>query len=127
MKLSIDTDIDALYITFNDNKVAQTIQLELEINVDVDANNKVVGLEVLHYSKLKEWTNELLQADDLSLAKDAIVFYMHQGYNAAWFSLSDMNEYYTVCKIYLEGEQSIHFDLVQNFIQAEVDFIIKHR
>lgn len=125
MKLSIDNQVDALYITFNDNKVAETIQLELEINVDVDDNNKVVGLEVLHYSKLKQWTKELLEENNLSLSNDAIVFYLHQGYNTAWFNLRDMNK--QVCMTYLEGEQDIQFDFVQNFIQAEVDFIIKHR
>ena len=123
MKLSIDTDIDALYITFNDNKVAQTIQLELEINADIDTNNRVVGLEVLSYSKLRQWADDLLKENDLSLNEDSIVFFMHQGYVAAWFDMRDVKEDYTVCKSYLEGE-TIEYDLVQNFIQDEVDFIL---
>jgi uncharacterized protein YuzE len=124
MKTSIDNHVDALYITFNDNKVAETIQLETEIKVDVDSNNKVVSLEVLVYSKLRQWTNELLQENDLSLNEDSVVFYMHQSYSAAWFDMRDVKEEYTVCKTYLE-EGSIQYDLVQNFIQDEVDFAFK--
>jgi uncharacterized protein YuzE len=126
MKTSIDNHVDALYITFNDNKVAETIQLETEIKVDVDSNNKVVSLEVLVYSKLRQWTNELLQENDLSLNEDSIVFFLHQGFATAWFDMKDVKEEYTVCKTYVETE-SIQYDLVQNFIQEEVDFIVRHR
>jgi uncharacterized protein YuzE len=124
MKISIDPQVDALYLKFNDNKVVETIQLELEINVDIDSNNKVVGLEVLHYSKLKQWANELLQENNLYLNEDSSVFFLHQGYNVAWFDIRDVEEEYTVCKTYTE-EGSIQYDLVQNFIQNEVDFAFK--
>lgn len=53
MKISIDDQVDALYLKFNDNKIVETIQLETEINVDIDINNKVIGFEVLHYSKIR--------------------------------------------------------------------------
>jgi uncharacterized protein YuzE len=122
MKISIDPQVDALYLKFNDNKVVETIQLE--INVDIDSNNKVVGLEVLHYSKLKQWANELLQENNLYLNEDSSVFFLHQGYNVAWFDIRDVEEEYTVCKTYTE-EGSIQYDLVQNFIQNEVDFAFK--
>lgn len=126
MKVKIDNELDALYLKFNDNKIAETIQLELEINVDINDNNKVVGLEVLHYSKVKEWTNNLLKENNLSLNEDSIVFYIHHGYIIAWFDMKDVKEEYTVCKTYLESE-TIEYDLVQNYIQDEVNFIVKNR
>lgn len=126
MKLSIDNEVDALHLRFNDNKVVETIQLELETIVDVDSNNKVVGLEVLHYSKLIQWTNTLLLDNGkCTLAEDAIVFFMHQGYVSAWFYKAQITNY-TVCRCYVEGEK-IQNDTVENYIQTEVDFIIKHR
>ena len=124
MKISIDNKVDALYLKFNDNKVAETISLESEINVDIDSNNKVIGLEVLHYSKIKQWANDLLKENDLSLNEDSIVFFLHCGFVAAWFDMRDVKEEYTVCKSYVETE-TIQYDLVQNFIQDEVDFAFK--
>lgn len=85
-----------------------------------------MGLEVLHYSKLKQWANKLLKENDLSLNKDSIVFFMHHGFVAAWFDMRDVKKEYTVCKTYIE-EEAIEYDLVQNFIQDEVDFIIRNR
>jgi uncharacterized protein YuzE len=126
MKLSIDNQVDSLYLKFNDNKVAETIEIEQEIFADIDSNNKVVGLEVLHYSKLKQWANELLLENSLSLNEDSIVFYLHQGYITAWFDIKDVKEEYTICKTYVETE-SIQYNLVQNFIQDEVDFIVRHK
>lgn len=126
MKISIDSEVDALYITFNNNKIAQTIQLELEINADVDVNNKVVGLEVLHYSKLRQWADDLLKENNLALNEDSVVFYLHHGYITAWFDKKDVKEEYTVCKFYVETEE-IQYDLIENFIQDEVDFILRHK
>ena len=126
MKIKFDNDLDTLYITFNDNKVVETIQLELEMNADIDADNKVVGLEVLHYSKLRQWTNDLLLENGIyTLDKDAIVFYMHHGYITAWFYKADITTH-TPCRYYVEGQQ-VQRDTVENYIQEEVDFIIKHR
>jgi uncharacterized protein YuzE len=127
MKISIDNEVDALHLRFNNNnKVAETIELEQEILIDIDSNNKVIGLEVLHYSKLKQWINDLLKESNLSLNEDSVVFYLHHGYIAAWFDMRDVKKEYTVCKYYLEAE-SIQYDLVQNFIQDEIDFIIRNR
>jgi uncharacterized protein YuzE len=123
MKLSIDNQVDALYITFNDNKVAETMQLELEINADIDTNNRVVGLEVLGYSKLRQWADDLLKENDLSLMRIVLYFLCIR---VAWFEIRDVKEEYTVCKTYIE-EETIEYDLVQNFIQDEVDFIIRNR
>ena len=95
------------------------------INVDIDINNKVVGLKVINYSKVKEWTQELLQENGLFLNEDSIVFYLHHGYYCAWFDLKDVKDEYTVCKCYLEGDNSIEYDLVKNYIQDEVDCWIK--
>lgn len=126
MKITIDNQVDTLYLKFNDNKIAQTIQLELEINADVDVNNKVVGLEVLHYSKLRQWADDLLKENNLALNEDSVVFYLHHGYITAWFDKKDVKEEYTVCKFYVETEE-IQYDLIENFIQDEVDFILRYK
>lgn len=126
MKVTIDKALDTVYLKFNYNKIEETISLEREIKVDIGASNKVVGLEILNYSKLIEWTNQLLTDNNLPLLdKDCIVFHIHQGYLAAWFNIRDIKEDYTLCKYYLEGE-SIEYDLVKNYIQDEVDITIKY-
>jgi len=127
LAINIDTNNDdCLYLKFTNNQVIQTITIEdvPTINVDIDINNKVVGLEVNNYSKVKEWAQELLQENGLSLNDDSIVFYIHHGYECIWFDLRDVKDEYTVCKYYLEGESNVEYDLVKNCIQDEVNLYI---
>jgi uncharacterized protein YuzE len=45
--LSVDTSVGAAYIQFTDKPVAQTIEETPDIQVDIDATETVVGVEVL--------------------------------------------------------------------------------
>lgn len=47
IKIELDTEISTGYITFNKGLVASTVSLTDELNIDLDAQGKVVGLELL--------------------------------------------------------------------------------
>ena len=47
MKIEYDREIDALYIRLQEKYVAQTLEIEEGLNLDLDKNGKLVGLEVL--------------------------------------------------------------------------------
>lgn len=47
MKIEYDQEVDALYIRIQEKKVARTTELEEGINLDIDAENKIIGLEII--------------------------------------------------------------------------------
>ena len=47
MRIEYDREIDALYIRLQEKYVAQTLEIEEGLNLDLDKNGKLVGLEVL--------------------------------------------------------------------------------
>ncbi len=54
MKVEIDTVADAGYISFKDiaeGEVVTTISLNDDINVDLDKDKKILGIEILQVSK----------------------------------------------------------------------------
>jgi len=51
IKLKIDQEADALYLTLDESKVVESEEVAPGIIVDYDANNHVVGIELLHLSK----------------------------------------------------------------------------
>ena len=55
MKIEYDKEVDALYIRIQEKKVARTKEIEEGINLDLDAEGKVIGLEIIgateRYSK----------------------------------------------------------------------------
>lgn len=117
---------DTLVIIFNDSIISECIEITSDFIVGIDFNNKLVNIEVLNYSRNRQWADDLLKDNNLSLNEDSVVFFLHQGYITAWFDIKDIKEEYTVCKYYLEGE-SIKYDLVKNYIQDEIDIIVRHR
>jgi uncharacterized protein YuzE len=54
MKIEYDKEVDALYIRIQEKDVARTQEISEGVNVDFDAEGRLVGLEVLgaaeHYS-----------------------------------------------------------------------------
>ena len=56
MKLEYDKDVDAAYICIDDTvksgKVKKTIELNDNIILDFDENDKLIGVEVLSASKI---------------------------------------------------------------------------
>ncbi len=51
MKLKIDREADALYLTLDDSDVIESEEVSPRIIVDYNAENKVVGIEMLYLSK----------------------------------------------------------------------------
>ena len=49
MKITYDKEADALYIRLTDNKIISTEEIAESINVDLDDENKIVGIEVLYF------------------------------------------------------------------------------
>ncbi len=49
MKITYDKEVDALYIKLTDKKIIKTEEIEDNINVDIDNENKIVGIEVLYF------------------------------------------------------------------------------
>jgi len=52
MKINYDKSVDALYIEFKGSKSAKTLEKDDNVLVDFDKHGKVVGIEILHYSKV---------------------------------------------------------------------------
>ena len=47
MKIEYDREVDALYIRLQEKYVARTLEIEEGLNLDLDENGKLIGLEVL--------------------------------------------------------------------------------
>ena len=47
MRIEYDREIDALYIRLQEKYVAHTLEIEEGLNLDLDRNGKLVGIEVL--------------------------------------------------------------------------------
>ena len=51
MKLTVDPKADALYLRLNDAQIADSEQVASGVILDYDAQDNVVGVEMLHLSK----------------------------------------------------------------------------
>ena len=51
MKLTVDPKADALYLRLNDAQIADSEQVASGVILDYDAQDNVVGMEMLHLSK----------------------------------------------------------------------------
>jgi uncharacterized protein YuzE len=60
MKIEYDSEADALYIYFCEpgRKVAETVTIKPGVHVDFDAEGKIMGLEILSASKVKNQLNK---------------------------------------------------------------------
>jgi uncharacterized protein YuzE len=47
MKIEYDKEVDALYLRLQEKYIARTVQIEEGLNLDLDEEGKLVGLEVL--------------------------------------------------------------------------------
>ena len=47
MKMHYDQKTDALYLRFDDSKIIESAEVQPGIVLDCDANNQVVGVEIL--------------------------------------------------------------------------------
>ena len=47
MKIEYGKEVDTIYIHIQEKKVARTRQIEEGVNIDFDAQGKVIGLEII--------------------------------------------------------------------------------
>jgi uncharacterized protein YuzE len=47
MRIEYDREVDALYVRLQEKYVARTIEIAEGLNLDLDENGKLIGLEVL--------------------------------------------------------------------------------
>lgn len=47
MKIEYDKEVDALYIRIQEKKVARTREVEEGINLDIDEEGRIIGLEII--------------------------------------------------------------------------------
>ena len=51
MKLTVDPNVDALYLRLNDAEIVDSDQVAPGVVLDYDAQGNLVGVELLHLSK----------------------------------------------------------------------------
>lgn len=47
MKIEYDKEVDALYIRIQEKNVSRTREIEEGVNIDLDDEGKVIGLEII--------------------------------------------------------------------------------
>jgi len=57
MKIEYSKDVDALYIKLKEAKVADSIDVEEGVTVDLDKDRHIVGIEILDASEKLELSN----------------------------------------------------------------------
>jgi len=57
MKLKVDKDADALYLTIDDSTIAESEEVSPGVIVDYNDHDEVVGVEILHLSKRSRQPN----------------------------------------------------------------------
>jgi uncharacterized protein YuzE len=57
MKLTVDPEADALYLRLNEVEIVDSEQVAAGVILDYDAQDNVVGVEMLHLSKRAEKTD----------------------------------------------------------------------
>lgn len=57
MKLKIDESTDALYLRLDDSDIIESEEVSPGIVIDFDANDQVVGIEILSLSKRSKKIN----------------------------------------------------------------------
>ena len=57
MKFNYDRVADAIYINVNDEKVIKSKEIANNMVIDLDKNDKLVGIEILNFSFLQNTAN----------------------------------------------------------------------
>lgn len=57
MKITYDEDADAMYIYLNRRKIARTVRVSSRVNVDLDKQGNLRGVEILFASKALRGTD----------------------------------------------------------------------
>jgi len=70
MKINYDKEVDAIYLKLTDKKICKTEDISEGILVDYDAENSVVGIEILFFvKKYKNDLNEIFKQIDFLITE----------------------------------------------------------
>ncbi len=67
MKIEYDKEVDALYIRLQEKKVTRTKEIEDGLNIDLDENGKLIGIEIL------DATERYAKSDIFNLSTENLV------------------------------------------------------
>ena len=68
MKIEYDKEVDSLYIRIQEKEVSRTKEIEEGINIDMDDQGKIIGLEIIGA------TERYSQKDIFNLSTESLVF-----------------------------------------------------
>lgn len=73
MKIEYDNQVDAIYIRLQEKYVTRTVEIEDGLNIDLDENGKLIGLEVLNATERYALTDLFnISTENLYLENKAI-------------------------------------------------------
>jgi uncharacterized protein YuzE len=73
MKIEYDNQVNAIYIRLQEKYVARTVEIEDGLNIDLDENGKLIGLEVLDATERYTLTDLFnISTENLHLENKAI-------------------------------------------------------
>ena len=73
MKIEYDNQVDAIYIRLQEKQVTRTVEIEDGLNIDLDENGKLIGLEVLDATERYTLTDLFnISTENLHLENKAI-------------------------------------------------------
>ena len=58
--LKYDQEADAVYVRLEKKRVADTVEIKKDVFADLDSRGKVIGIELLSFSKKKLGLNDLI-------------------------------------------------------------------
>ena len=74
MKIEYDKEVDALYVRLQEKYVARTVEIEEGLNLDLDENGKLIGLEVLDATQRYSLADIFnISTENLILEKEAVL------------------------------------------------------
>jgi len=74
VKIEYDKEVDALYVRLQEKYVARTVEIEEGLNLDLDENGKLIGLEVLDATQRYSLADIFnISTENLILEKEAVL------------------------------------------------------
>jgi len=74
MIISYDHVADALYIKFSDGEIADSEEISEGVIIDYDRNGRVIGVEILNFSKRKIDLNRLIMMKEEEIIAEVAAY-----------------------------------------------------
>jgi uncharacterized protein YuzE len=73
MKIEYDREVDALYVRLQEKYVERTIEIQEGINIDLDKDGKLIGIEILDATERYSLADIFnISTQNLFLERDAV-------------------------------------------------------